>query len=187
MSQGPRTLHSRSKKPSGLADTLMSLTAGPSNLPPRISPSNSADYVLPPRIVREEDDQEENFVPTDCGDANSENPDDPGDSDPDNEAPEPDAAAPPLDQSLAQSLALLAAKIGTFSQPSKPRTTIQQRAPDDFDGTDLSKLDTFIFQCGLWRPALAISPDKETRVSFSPYPTLEAFHSTGSKEKSPES
>lgn len=70
--------------------------------------------------------------------------------------------------SLARSLALLANKIGTLSKPKKSRSKIQQRAPDTFDGTDPSKLETFVFQTGLYMAARDSDfPDEETRVSFA--------------------
>ena len=108
--------------------------------------------------------------PSDPEDAHAENSEDPDDPDPNNEDDgfiDPNAAAPQLDQSLAQSLRLLASKIGTISTPLKSKSKVQQRVPDTFNGTDPSKLDTFTFQCGLYISACSSNfPDDEDCITF---------------------
>jgi hypothetical protein len=75
---------------------------------------------------------------------------------------------PQPENSLARSLELLANKIGSISQPPKPKSTIKPRTPDVFDGTDPSKLDTFIFQCSMYIAACSGDfPDDESRVTFA--------------------
>jgi hypothetical protein len=70
-------------------------------------------------------------------------------------------------QSLAQSLALLANKIGSISG-SKSKNAIKPRVPDTFDGTDPQKLQTFTFQCSMYLSARASDfPDEESKVTFA--------------------
>jgi hypothetical protein len=60
--------------------------------------------------------------------------------------PDPDQSEP----NLARSLELLARKIGSISGAPKAQTAIKPRTPDVFDGTDPSKIDTFVFQCSMY-------------------------------------
>jgi len=92
---------------------------------------------------------------------------------PENQNPDPDQnsdsdhSEQPPEPNLARSLELLANKIGSFPG-SKPRSAIKPRTPDVFDGTDPSKLDTFIFQCSMYMSARSGDfPDGESRVTFA--------------------
>jgi hypothetical protein len=66
---------------------------------------------------------------------------------------EPDQSEPPPEPNLALSLELLARKIGLLSGAPKSKSAIKPHTPDVFDGTDPSKLDTFIFQCSMYMTA----------------------------------
>jgi len=80
---------------------------------------------------------------------------------------DPDPIDPPnLEMDLTQALQLLANKIG--GMPSqKSKISIKPRIPDTFDGSDLNKLEVFLFQCQMY---LAVHsgdfPDDESKVTF---------------------
>ena len=167
----PRVTRSGSKKPATIVDSLITLTAGPStiqtNVPTR---SFSKDCALTPsvRSPAPGEAQQENFLPTDRGGLITELPDEPDDPDGSEPDDDSDELASQPDTSLAHSLALLAEKIRSIAKPLKQRSKLQQRAPDVFDGTDPGKLDTFVFQTGLYMAACASNfPDKETRITFT--------------------
>ena len=130
---------------------------------------------MPSSLTSLQSVSEHDDIPNDNDDIREDHrgaPDDPGDDpddDPDeNHTPDPDEPAPHPDNSLAASLSLLAANIAKISQAPKPRTKVQQRVPDVFDGTDPSKLDTFIFQCSMYISARTSDfPDSESRVTFA--------------------
>jgi hypothetical protein len=51
---------------------------------------------------------------------------------------------------------------------SKPKSTAKPRNPDVFDGTDPSKIDTFVFQCLMYISARRSDfPDDQSRVTFA--------------------
>lgn len=152
----PRTTRSAAKS-SGIADTFLAITR-PEQASSSGQPQGSPSAVS----IHEGDDgnnQDDNFLPVDRTDPDD--PDDPDDNEPDEPAAQPD-------QSLARSLALLANKIGSISEQPKSKSKVKQRAPDVFDGTDASKLDTFVFQCSMYISACKSDfPDQESRVSFA--------------------
>jgi hypothetical protein len=109
-------------------------------------------------------------LPSDHGDPDPDpdlDPDPPPDQDlePDQEPVEP---PPQLGNSLACSLELLADKIVSIPEASKPKSSIKPRSPDVFNGTDLNKLDIFNFQCSMYMAARPSDfPDQQSRVAFS--------------------
>ena len=76
-------------------------------------------------------------------------------------------SAPQTTPSLAHSLALLSRKLHTLSRTPKSKPAVKPRTPDVFDGSDPSKLDTFIFQCSIYLAACAEDfSDHTSRVAF---------------------
>jgi len=172
MSYPPNT---RSRKAFGIGESFTSLAQGSSSLAPILSDhpphrsTSATSYVIPSENhTGDEDDehrQDENFLPTDRGDPPPDDPDHNSDADDDSN---PDEPAPPPDQSLAQTLRFLATKIGDISKPSKPRSRVQQRVPDVFDGTDPAKLDTYTFQVSMYiSSGKGDFPDGESKVAFA--------------------
>jgi hypothetical protein len=81
------------------------------------------------------------------------------------EEPEPQG---PGERDLAQALELLANKIAGMPSASKPKSQVKPRVPDTFDGSDPSKLETFIFQCNMYLATRSSDfSDDESRVSFA--------------------
>ena len=59
--------------------------------------------------------------------------------------------------------------------PSEPKSHVKPRSPDPFDGSNLGKLDTFIFQCSMYIVLRRQDfPDKACQVAFM------LFHLKGS-------
>lgn len=86
----------------------------------------------------------------------------------DNQSPDPDQPDTQSEPNLARSLELLATKISALPGPQAPKSTIKPRVPDVFDGSDSSKLDTFIFQCTMYISARSADfPDVESQVLFA--------------------
>src|SRR6266511_470682 len=51
--------------------------------------------------------------------------------------------------------------------PSEPRPHTKPRSPDPFDGSDPNKLDTFLFQCGMYNSLHSHDfPDESYQVAF---------------------
>lgn len=157
----PRKTRSTSKMASGIGDAFVDIAQSSSSqlrLSPPAGRSDSAtsDYVLPPRdkSTAEEDeaDREEDPEPVEIDNS-------------DHEAPkEPAREEEPQDKFLS----VLTRLADNFDHPSKPKSRVKHRNPDSFDGTDPSKLDTFMFQCQLYIAACTHDfPDDESRVSFS--------------------
>lgn len=167
----------RSRAHAGIADNLRTITLGlaaPQASSSRL-PSQSSDYALLPeptdpnppdegqltpvtrRSAPPPDESQVHSVP---GNAPDPDPDPDPESDPDEDS----ADAP----NLARSLALLARNIADISATPKTSTAIKPRNPDTFDGTDSSKLDTFIFQCSMYISARSKDfPDEASRVTFT--------------------
>jgi hypothetical protein len=172
----PRNTRSSSKKAVGIGENFLSLAQGSSTLsavPPTLaqqrSPSAASDYILPSvRNASGEDNQGdagENFLPTDRNEPPLDDRD--HDSDGGNSSGS-DEPAPQPDQTLANTLKLLADKIGDMSQPRPSKSKVQQRVPDVFDGTDPAKLDTFVFQVSMYMACRDTDfPDQESRVTFA--------------------
>jgi hypothetical protein len=90
-------------------------------------------------------------------------------------APQPTDTQPQPDQQssqpkvpdLAASLALLAQKLGSISDP-KPKNAAKLRNPDVFDGTDPTKIEAFVFQCLMYFSTRRNDfPDDQSRVTFA--------------------
>ena len=149
---------------SALAENLLpsnhsSAMATSSRQPPSPQPSVSVlpETGITPIPEAEEDDDRVDDAVIPKGD----NPD------PDLDLDSDHSDAPP-EHNLARSLELLANKIAKMPASSKPKSTIKPRTPDVFDGTDSSKLETFIFQCSMYMSARAADfPDDESRVTFA--------------------
>lgn len=102
----------------------------------------------------EDDDRQK--TPDQVSDHPDQNDDDPDEDDDDLQGP-----------NLATSLNLLAKNIAGMSKADKP-TSIKPRAPDTFDGSDPSKLDTFVFQITMYIAARSKDfPDDDSRVTFA--------------------
>jgi hypothetical protein len=168
-----RVLRSSSRS-LGISNTFLAITRPSNNLPSSSSavPPQSpvARAITPLRSVSEHEDHVDN---ENTQDANRGDPVEQGDNPGDNPANNPVdldlvEPAPQPEQSLAKSLTLLANEIANISQAPKPQAKVQQRAPDAFDGTDPSKLDTFVFQCSMYISARTGDfPDSESRVTFA--------------------
>jgi len=172
-----RNTRSGSKKASGISENFLALAQGsyslapdPSSLPPPVSPIPTS-YAIPSGRQSGEDGDEggqvEDFVPAGREDPNPDYPGDP-DQNPDDNRSDSDEPEPQSKDSLAQTLRLLAEKIGDMSKPPKPRSKVQQRVPDVFDGSDPSKLDTFTFQVSMYISSRKVDfPDDEAKVAFA--------------------
>jgi hypothetical protein len=69
---------------------------------------------------------------------------------------------------LVRTLQRLQSAITSLSATPKPTSSIKFRTPDLFDGSDPSKLDTFVFQCSMYIAAHSGDfLDQESRVSFA--------------------
>src|SRR5580765_7679964 len=82
-------------------------------------------------------------------------------------ASNPDQSLLMSDQSLAQSLAILACKLGSFSDQPRQQNAIKSRVPDPFDGSDPAKLDNFLFQSTMYIAAHSANfTNNESCVTF---------------------
>jgi hypothetical protein len=81
---------------------------------------------------------------------------------------DPEPSEPPPEYNLARSLELLASKIGSLSGAPKTKGSVKPRTPDVFDGSDPSKLDTFVFQCSMYVTARSVDfPDDQAKVMYA--------------------
>ena len=159
MSQS-RSTCSSSKKASGISDSFINIAhdsigqEGSSNPIPQSPTACSVEHSTG-QPTEDDGNQGENFPPPD-----NEQPD------PDDE-PDPDETGSQPDNPLARSLELLANRIAAFPAAPKPKSKIQTRVPDIFDGTDPTKIDNFIFQCSMYITARSADfPDDESCVAF---------------------
>jgi hypothetical protein len=121
--------------------TRNSQMSSSSQQPHSLQPS---DHVLPPPAIPEPSNDNNRTIP---------------------EGVNPDPEPPP--ENLAQALELLAKMIGSISG-SKRISAIKPRVPDVFDGTNPSKLETFIFQCSMYMSTCSGDfPDSESQVTFA--------------------
>ncbi len=151
----------RSSQKAGIGEALMSFSQKP--------PATSPNPITGPSGSHTSPSPQNDFVfPDNPG--NPDNPDEPPSPEeeeplPQPEEPEPQGAG---ERDLAQALELLANKISGMPSASKPKSQVKPRVPDTFDGSDPSKLETFIFQCNMY---LAIRSgdfsDDEARVTFA--------------------
>jgi hypothetical protein len=151
----------RNSQRAGISETLMSFSRR-SMTPPRRTPVSPqpSDFILAAPIPETGED-----TPDDNPDQTEPlNPDNPDQVDENTNSDQDDDS----DQnSLARSLALLAKKIGSLPDTSKPKSAIKPRSPDVFDGTDPNKLETFTFQISMYLAARSGDfPDDESRVTF---------------------
>jgi hypothetical protein len=165
-----------SSKPLSIGDKFIALTRSSNPQPSSSSAvirrplSAASGGPAPLRTLSEvEADHDEDNVPYPDDQGEPDEPVDETDDNPDgNPPPDPDEPAAQPEQTLAQSLTVLAGKIAEISKPSQPQSKVQQRSPDIFDGTDSGKLDTFVFQCSMFIAARGGDfPDSESRVSFA--------------------
>src|SRR5579863_3603872 len=166
-----RSTCSSSKKSSGISDNFIEIAQGSTLSPDASAPAprrstSIASSVLPSGCQvgdeGEDERQDENF---DLGDQSPRNHDITEDSNQNFGPPEPE---PQSTESLAQTLRLLVEKIGNLSEPSRPRSKIHHRVPDVFDGTDTSKLETFVFQLSMYISSRKGDfPDDEAKVAFA--------------------
>ena len=152
----------RTSKKAGIGEALISFSQKPqakSPTPPErptgshYSPSPQPDFHFPAP-----NNPEDAHTPVD------EEPNDP--FLPQEDDPEPPAAG---ERDLAQALEHLANKIAEMpAAPSKPKSQVKPCVPDTFDGSDPSRLETFIFQCNMYFAICASDfSDDEARVTFA--------------------
>ena len=153
----------------------MSFTRGSTALSPGSNPHlqrpspQPSDFAFPPDVADPIPEQQE-LQPTDerAPSRNSHQSIDNPDHDGDNSNHHSDEDAPQSEHNLARSLELLAKNIAGMSKDHKPYNAAKPRTPDTFDGTDPTKIDTFIFQCSMYLAARSADfPEDESRVTFS--------------------
>ncbi len=68
---------------------------------------------------------------------------------------------------MTDRLAALSTQPPTHHAPSELRPRVKPRSPDPFDGSDPNKLDTFLFQCGMYISLRGHDfPDESYQVAF---------------------